>query len=132
MPPRQVFERAKHRCEYCQTQGRLILVLEVDHIHPQSKGGTDNPDNLCAACPLCNGHKYNHETGFDPETQSEQPLFNPRLQDWSEHFTWSNDYSQVVGVSAIGRATVERLKMNDQTVQNARRLWASVGWHPPK
>jgi hypothetical protein len=81
---------------------------------------------------LCNAHKYNYQTGFDPETQSEQALFNPRLQIWSEHFTWSPDYSQVIGITPTGRATVDRLKMNNELVQEARRLWASVGWHPPE
>jgi hypothetical protein len=33
------------------------VTLEVDHIHPRSKGGTDHPDNLVTACWDCNAGK---------------------------------------------------------------------------
>ncbi|RLT34340.1 MAG: HNH endonuclease, partial [Chloroflexi bacterium] len=32
---------------------------------------------------------------------------------------------------ACGRATVEALQMNNQTVVKARRRWVIGGWHPP-
>ena len=55
------------------------------------------------------------------------PLFNPRQQSWAEHFAWSEDGTQV-----IGRATVAALKMNNPVSIRARKLWVSVGWHPPR
>jgi hypothetical protein len=38
------------------------------------------------------------------------PLFHPRRDRWSEHFAW-NDLV-LVGLTPIGRATVELLAMN--------------------
>jgi len=58
-------------------------------------------------------------------------LFNPRRQRWPEHFEWSEDGTQIVGLTDCGRATVEALKMNNPRIVRARQLWISVGWHPP-
>jgi hypothetical protein len=33
-------------------------------------------------------------------------LFNPRTSAWNEHFSWSNDFTAVVGKTACGRATI--------------------------
>jgi hypothetical protein len=60
------------------------------------------------------------------------PLFNPRQHSWAEHFVWSEDGTQIIGLTAIGRATVATLKMNNPVSIRARKLWASVGWHPPR
>lgn len=43
------------------------------------------------------------------------PLFRPRRDQWSEHFVFAG--ARLEGISAIGRATVQVLAMND-----ARRL----------
>ena len=65
------------------------------------------------------------------------PLFNPRSQLWSEHFCWSVDGLWILGMSATGRATCDRLDLNDVNhddgfIRSSRALWVSVGWHPPK
>lgn len=48
-----VFERDKYRCQVCDTH----LELSVDHIHPESKGGTLAMDNLQTLCLSCNRSK---------------------------------------------------------------------------
>ncbi|MEE8390909.1 MAG: HNH endonuclease [Anaerolineae bacterium] len=35
----------------------LGMPLVVDHILPRSLGGSDEPENLCAACYRCNEYK---------------------------------------------------------------------------
>lgn len=40
-------------CKYCGRKAPDV-VLEVDHIHPRSKGGKDNVDNYVVACRECN------------------------------------------------------------------------------
>ncbi|MCS7106469.1 MAG: HNH endonuclease [Candidatus Aenigmarchaeota archaeon] len=40
-------------CAYCRRSFPLD-VMEVHHIIPLSKGGTDQPTNLCLLCPSCN------------------------------------------------------------------------------
>jgi hypothetical protein len=56
---------------------------------------------------------------------------NPRIQAWSEHFEWSPDGTKVTALTAVGRATIAALRMNNPIVVSARRRWAIGGWHPP-
>ncbi|MEB3211908.1 MAG: HNH endonuclease [Leptolyngbyaceae bacterium] len=132
-----VRQRAQHRCEYCHYSELLSSApLSIDHIHPQSLQGTDSLDNLALACRRCNERRYNFTTGIDPATGKQVPLFNPRQQSWSEHFSWSSDALQIIGKTATGRATCNRLDLNDERrsdafIQNARRQWIVAGLHPP-
>jgi 5-methylcytosine-specific restriction endonuclease McrA len=65
--------------------------MEIDHIAPKSAGGKTTLDNLCLACVGCNGFKLDFQSGIDPKTEQEAPLFNPHVQDWHDHFQWSDD-----------------------------------------
>lgn len=106
--------------------------MHIDHILPESAGGTTTPENLCLACFSCNVHKGAQRTGIDPQTERSVPLFHPLQQNWLDHFAWSEDSVYIVGLTACGRATVATLKMNNLTVVRARRRWVAAGWHPPK
>lgn len=46
------------RCAYCDRPTPLD-VLEPDHVHPLSRGGSNSITNLVPACRECNGHKRN-------------------------------------------------------------------------
>lgn len=127
----QVIERARERCEYCQTQQIIVVAMEIDHIIPESAGGETNLDNLCLTCVGCNGFKLDFQIGIDPDTKKESSLFNPRTQNWHEHFKWNDDGLKIIGLTATGRATVVRLRMNRDAVVNSRRRWVEAGWHPP-
>ena len=119
-----VEERARGRCEYCQApQDICAYTFHLDHIVPRSRGGPDNEANYAFACFPCNNAKRAHLSGLDPVTEKEVPLFNPRTQRWSAHFLWSKDFSQLRGRTAIGRATIQRLRMNDRLQVQARPLW---------
>lgn len=50
---KEVFERDGYACVYCDSP----LNLTLDHIIPQSRGGSHTPDNLCTACRSCNSSK---------------------------------------------------------------------------
>jgi len=54
-----VLVRDNCRCRACGVSDPLTL--EVDHIVPRSKGGTDHPSNLQALCPFCNNTKGDSE-----------------------------------------------------------------------
>ena len=51
-----VFQRDGFKCQYCG-RGADATVLEIDHIFPRSKGGTNNIDNLITSCYECNRGK---------------------------------------------------------------------------
>jgi 5-methylcytosine-specific restriction endonuclease McrA len=48
---RTILERDRHTCAYC---GDTTGPFQIDHIHPVSRGGTNDPDNLACACRTCN------------------------------------------------------------------------------
>jgi len=50
---------------------------------------------------------------------------------WSEHFVWSEDFTEIIGKTAKGRATIKTLKLNRQRVINLRRVLIFAGEHPP-
>lgn len=52
----EIFQRDGFKCQYCG-KGPPETVLEVDHIHPRSAGGTDEDSNLRTACWGCNSGK---------------------------------------------------------------------------
>ncbi|MDX2077514.1 MAG: HNH endonuclease [bacterium] len=127
-----VFARANGLCEYCLSAQRMIIVLEIDHILPLSRGGKTELDNLCAVCRPCNGYKRQSIDGLDPETGQKAPLYNPRQDDWNTHFKWDKTGEEIIGLTPIGRATISRLKLNRLALVDSRQLWISVNLHPPK
>lgn len=127
-----VMLRAKHCCEYCQSQDRYSPNLfTFDHIVPINLGGTDNSDNLAYACFLCNRLKSNKLLAFDPVTKAQVPLFNPRIDAWSNHFSWNEDYTLVIGLSPTGRSTVAKLRLNREKLVAYRKALLLFGGHPP-
>jgi HNH endonuclease len=130
---RRVRADAGNRCGYCLSPQYLVMArLEIDHITPVAKGGSDDESNLWLACPICNQHKSDKEEGLDPKTGESVPLFNPRTQTWSEHFQWTQDGLRIAGKSSIGRATVKALHLDsDPDAIEVRSYWVEVGWHPP-
>lgn len=124
--------RAGHRCEYCHAPEIIFNTsFEVDHIKPIAKSGTNDPTNFALACRICNGHKSDAENIIDPLTQQLVPLFNPRQQVWEDHFSvQSKSPFNIVGKTAIGRATVERLQFNAPRQLAARALWIKLALFP--
>ncbi len=124
---------AHHRCGYCLSPQHLVMAkLEIEHIIPLAKGGTDDEVNLWLACPLCNGHKGDKISAIDPLSKTAVALFNPRTQIWVDHFRWSKDGIYIIGLTPIGRATIEALHLSDDPqALTVRRYWVVAGWHPP-
>lgn len=70
-------------------------------------------------------------SGRDPITEAETPLFHPRQQRWTDHFVWSDNARYVLGITATGRATVDRLRLNRPGLVNLRAALRHFGVHPP-
>lgn len=125
--------RAQNCCEYCLTAEMLSGARgEIDHVTPRARQGQSRAENLALACPACNGHKHACTHAVDSASGKRVPLFNPRQQKWSDHFAWNLDRTEIIGLTAIGRATVAALQMNDPLIVTARALWASIHAHPPR
>jgi 5-methylcytosine-specific restriction endonuclease McrA len=108
---RQVKERAGDRCEYCQMHQSLQgATFHVEHILPRSQAGPSTLENLACACPGCNLHKADRVEAPDPQTGDIVPLFNPRTDNWSDHFQW--DGYKISALTPIGRTTISALDLN--------------------
>lgn len=106
-----VCQRAGDRCEYCRLrQDHSPLSLQIEHIIAKQHGGNDDPGNLALSCDRCNAYKGPNLSGIDPETNQLVSLFNPRTQNWQEHFFL--DGAMIAGLTPIGRATLRVLNMN--------------------
>ena len=70
-----ILAKWQRRCAYCGASG---IPLQVEHIVPKSRGGSDRASNLTLACELCNqkkGLRTATEFGFpDIQAQARRPL----------------------------------------------------------
>jgi hypothetical protein len=126
---RLVEARAAGQCEYCRSrqEDEPFFRFQVEHDVARQHGGQDVPENLALACPHCNLHKGPNLTGLDPFDGALTRLFNPRTQRWDDHFAVRGPL--VIGQTAVGRATVRVLNMNDRVRVELRAAVAAA--HPP-
>ncbi|HSI34400.1 MAG: HNH endonuclease [Phycisphaerae bacterium] len=109
---RLVRERAGGRCEYCRLSEAIAPVAHVvDHVRARQHHGLTELPNLALACVFCNRFKGPNLSGVDPKSDAITRLYDPRVDVWEEHFAMIA--GRVVGVTSIGRATVDVLQMND-------------------
>ena len=130
---RRIRVAARNRCGYCLSPQHLVMArLEIEHIIPIAKGGSDEESSLWLACPLCNRYKSDHTVVLDPDTGEAVPIFNPHVQAWSDHFQWTADGLRIIGITPVGRATVAVLYLSDDPdAIEVRSYWVLAGWHPP-
>lgn len=84
---REVVERARNICEYCRIPPKLLGIShQIEHILPRQHGGETVTGNLALACAVCNRYKGTNISSYDFETGNLTALFNPRTQNWAEHF----------------------------------------------
>jgi hypothetical protein len=124
--------RAENCCEYCKSQDKFSPVFfTIDHINPIAAGGSNELENLAYACSLCNRLKWQKVAIFDSISNQSVPIFNPRNDTWLHHFQWSDDYFQLIGISAVGRATISELQLNREKLIRFRKEMFVIGQHPP-
>ncbi|MDZ4657325.1 MAG: HNH endonuclease signature motif containing protein [Bythopirellula sp.] len=128
---REVRERADDCCEYCLLrQDSQEATFHVDHIVPRSRGGPTTLDNLALACVSCSLHKAARQSARDPRTGKRVPLYNPRFDDWNDHFAFTKRW-RISGRSPVGRATIEALDMNRAAIVAIRIELVQLGRYPP-
>ena len=80
----------------------------------------------------CNGYKQDKTEAYDAISQTVVPLYNPRTHAWHEHFTWNEEFTHLVPLTAIGRVTIAELQLNREGIINVRFLLTLAGLHPPR
>ena len=129
---REVIKVAKGFCEYCRSDSDFSeSPFDVEHIVPISQNGKTEIENLALSCHGCNLYKSNRTESYDVASERVSRLFNPRKDIWNEHFGWAENYSIVIGLTPIGRATVETLKLNRKSLVNRRKALHILGEQPP-
>jgi hypothetical protein len=127
-----VRRRARHCCEYCHLPQAYYptVPFPIDHIISRQHGGRTVLGNLANSCLHCNGHKGPNIAGVDPVSRKLTRLFHPRRHKWHHHFRWEG--ATLVGRTAIGRATIAVLAMNDGDAVKVREALIQEGRFFPR
>ncbi len=81
-----IAKRAGFRCEYCHLPDKVSFYnFHIDHIKSLKHGGLSDIDNLAYCFPDCN---YSKGSDIGSATKKDELVrfFNPRKDDWHEHF----------------------------------------------
>lgn len=92
----EVFKRDSFTCQYCGKKAPDVI-LEVDHIEPASKGGTNDIMNLITSCFDCNrgkgGRKLSDKSTVEKQRQQMEMLNEKRLQ-FEMLVMWKNELKE--------------------------------------
>jgi hypothetical protein len=126
-----VRRRAGDCCEYCHLpqDATPFITFHIEHViakqHTPNDKDMDNPNRLALSCDRCNLFKGPNLSSVDPESEQIVNLFNPRSDNWTDHFALRSGL--IVGLSPTGRATVRLLNMNDTRRVDLREQWLDEG-----
>jgi 5-methylcytosine-specific restriction endonuclease McrA len=116
-----LLEKWGRKCAYCDAHD---VPLEIDHIHPKSRGGSDRVSNLTLACRPCNQRKANRDVADflakDPkrlahiEAQAKAPLRDAAAVNSTRWALWRRlkDTGLDVETSTGGRTKWNRHRLN--------------------
>ena len=122
----QVRTRAKNCCEYRRLPAEYSdAPFQLDHIIAETHGGTTTIQNLAWSCLYCNRYKGPNLSGWDMDKQAIVRLFNPRTDQWPEHFQWNGPLLR--SITSIGKVTVQVLRINDDNAVLVRQLLMELG-----
>ena len=129
---RKLLELSKGYCEYCVLPSNFSTdFFHHEHIIPLILDGKTELENLARSCGICNNNKQDKVKHNDPLTKQLMRLYHPRKDVWTDHFQWSDDDLHIVGLTPIGRATIDLLKLNRTNAVNLRKLLKMADLHPP-
>lgn len=116
-----LLEKFGRKCAYC---GKTDTALEIEHITPKSRGGSNRVSNLTLACNGCNQRKGNQtaaEFGH-PEIQAKakQPLKDTSAVNAARWATWR--MFQATGL-AVEVGTGGRTKLNRASSDYPKAHW---------
>lgn len=114
----KVRSRAQFACEFCGvTETETGGMLTVDHFQPQSRGGSDELDNLLYCCFRCNVYKAD----YGPDNAEDPLLWNPRRSLFAKHFLTFAD-GALYPISKEAAFTLARLRLNRPALVENRKL----------
>jgi len=120
---RQVAMRANFMCEYClmpDDPSSGYYKHQIDHIISLKHRGTNGTGNLAYCCFHCNSCKGPDVGSIYDKTGLFVGFFNPRTQNWSDHFDLLNFV--IEPITATGWVTAMMLQFNTPMRIELRRL----------
>ena len=116
------------RCEYCLLhEDDAAFPHEVDHIISRQHGGETIADNLAYACLVCNRYKGSNIASIAPSGNL-VPLFNPRLDQWNDHFRLHGAFIEPLDL--VGDVTARVLRLNTPERLMRRSLLQQLRRYP--
>jgi hypothetical protein len=106
-----------------------LFTFEMEHIIAEKHDGITNAENLALSCPYCNRFKGTDLGSIDPETQQLTPFFNPRLQQWSDHFRLEG--GTIIPLTPEGPVTAKILQFNLPERILEREQLMAIREYPP-
>lgn len=106
----EVLRRDNHTCRYCGASSPDVK-MTVDHVVPTTLGGSDDPDNLVAACVDCNAGKSSVPAGA--------PLIADVAQD---ALRWAEAVKFAAMLQKISREDLQR------RVEKFESWWTAWTW----
>lgn len=105
----EIFKRDSFQCIYC---GRVPpeILLEVDHITPVSKGGSNDESNLITSCKDCNIGKGNRSLKLLPVRKSNEAERQEKLEQ----------------LRAISEAEIEKKQVVEDSVEAVLGHWETM------
>ncbi len=126
---REIAVRAQHRCEYClMPEAWLLAGCEVDHVISRKHGGLSDSANLAWSCERCNRAKGTDVGSVIGSPQTFVRLFNPRIDDWRQHFHLVG--AMIEPLTESGEATVRLLRFNSPDRLLQRQALQRAGQYP--
>lgn len=110
-----LLEKFGRKCCYC---GATDVKLQIEHIIPKSRGGSNRVNNLCTACEPCNQKKNSQtaaEFGYpEVEKQAKRPLKDAAAVNATRWAVWRmfDSTSLPVEVGTGGRTKFNRTKQD--------------------
>ncbi|MGL4630772.1 MAG: HNH endonuclease [Leadbetterella sp.] len=84
-----IFKRDENACTYCGSNKDLTL----DHVHPKSRGGKTNWENLTTACRVCNSRK-GHRTPEEAQMHMRRKPYKPSFVVFARSYANKSDDDQ--------------------------------------
>lgn len=95
----EIFKRDKFICQYCGGKAPEV-VLNVDHIEPVSKGGTNELMNLITSCFACNSGKRDKkldDSSAISRQRKQLELIQERREQIELMFQWKKSLKKLAG-----------------------------------
>ena len=113
-----LLERHRHTCAYCNGMSG-DPVLETEHVHPRSRGGSDRVANLVIACTTCNRTKDNRTAGEWAEVLDRRGKLNRTRKINAEAIQAGQRPSlrDAAAVNAVRNALADQFRQTDLPVE---------------